>query len=79
MTDRQASCTTCGRPDRWGERYCAYCGHDLARDCSSCGTVNSEGNRFCIGCGTSLAPPPPSLIESGRYSLVRGKQRSPGP
>ena len=89
MTDQLVSCEICGHPDRWRERYCAHCGHDLARGCTGCGVANHPTNRFCIGCGDSFTaagvdelevvfpPAPQPLPDSGRYSMVRGRPRSP--
>lgn len=87
MSDQLVSCEICGRPDRWRERYCAHCGHDLARACAGCGEANHPTNRFCTGCGDTFAaidelevvfpPAPQPPPDAGRYSLVRGRSRSP--
>lgn len=92
MTDQPVYCASCRRLDRWGGCYCGYCGHDLLRACTACGTSNTATNYFCIGCGESFAAEPVAepvaefefdfslgraAANSGRYSVVRGKIRTP--
>ena len=82
MTESLVSCELCGHPDRYRERYCAHCGHDLARPCASCGADNHAANRFCTGCGLSFSAAhrdelevvfPPAPPSAGQYRVIRGK------
>ncbi len=56
-------CSTCGRENRAGRRFCAHCGAKLALVCASCKAANEPGEQFCGECGGQLAepakPPPP--------------------
>src|SRR5437870_3009615 len=48
------SCTSCGRPNRPGARFCGSCGKPLAPRCPGCGTECEPGAQFCDACGASL-------------------------
>src|SRR3989454_5096390 len=48
------SCTTCGRANRPGARFCGSCGKPLAPRCPACGTECEPGAQFCDACGASL-------------------------
>src|SRR3989442_14307287 len=48
------SCTSCGRANRPGARFCGSCGKPLAPRCPACGTECEPGAQFCDACGTSL-------------------------
>src|SRR5881398_240727 len=48
------SCTTCGRANRPGARFCGSCGKPLAPRCPACGTECEPGAQFCVACGASL-------------------------
>ena len=48
------SCTSCGRANRPGARFCGSCGKPLAPRCPACGTECEPGAQFCDACGASL-------------------------
>src|SRR6266478_1186093 len=48
------SCTSCGRANRPGARFCGGCGKPLAPRCPACGTECEPGAQFCDACGASL-------------------------
>src|SRR5881628_2490747 len=48
------SCTSCGRANRPGARFCGGCGKPLAPRCPACGTEYEPGAQFCDACGASL-------------------------
>src|SRR2546425_839813 len=48
------SCTSCGRANRPGARFCGSCGKPLAPRCPACGTECEPGTQFCDACGASL-------------------------
>src|SRR5213594_2113226 len=48
------SCTSCGRANRPGARFCGSCGKPLAPRCPACGSECEPGAQFCDGCGASL-------------------------
>lgn len=50
-------CSSCGRVNLPGSKFCAGCGTKLgidaaARFCQNCGTPLGEGDMFCVNCGT---------------------------
>ncbi len=47
-------CPECGQPYLLGDKFCARCGHELARMCPSCGAVAAPEDRFCSQCGIKL-------------------------
>ena len=51
------NCSTCGRENREGAKFCAECGGRIAKACASCGTELAAGAKFCDECG---APAPAS-------------------
>jgi class 3 adenylate cyclase/ketosteroid isomerase-like protein len=53
------NCTSCGRENRTGARFCGGCGASLAPRCPACGAAAEADARFCDGCGASLAAPAP--------------------
>jgi class 3 adenylate cyclase/tetratricopeptide (TPR) repeat protein len=52
-----ATCTSCGRANRDGAKFCVGCGRALALACPSCGAECAAGEQFCAECGASLARP----------------------
>jgi class 3 adenylate cyclase/tetratricopeptide (TPR) repeat protein len=48
------TCSSCGRENRSGRKFCAECGAPLALACPSCGAANEPGERFCGDCGARL-------------------------
>jgi class 3 adenylate cyclase/ketosteroid isomerase-like protein len=53
MTTMQ--CTSCGRTNRAGARFCGGCGAPLTARCSACGAASEPGAQFCDACGAALA------------------------
>src|SRR5881296_2609919 len=53
------SCTSCGRANRPGARFCGSCGKPLAPRCLACGTECEPGAQFCDACGASLVASAP--------------------
>ncbi|MGH7893915.1 MAG: AAA family ATPase, partial [Candidatus Binatia bacterium] len=47
-------CTTCGRANRPGARFCDGCGKALVPRCPACGTESRAGAQFCDACGGAL-------------------------
>ncbi len=47
-------CSSCGRVNRAGRKFCAECGAPLVVSCAVCGAVNEPDERFCGDCGTRL-------------------------
>jgi predicted ATPase/class 3 adenylate cyclase len=52
------TCSSCGRENRSGRKFCAECGAPLARACPACGAPNEPGERFCGECGARLEQEP---------------------
>src|SRR5215472_14128683 len=52
------TCTTCGRSNPAGARFCGGCGRSLAPRCSACGAESQADARFCIACGAARAGDP---------------------
>jgi class 3 adenylate cyclase/GNAT superfamily N-acetyltransferase/ketosteroid isomerase-like protein len=52
------NCTSCGRENRAGARFCGGCGASLAPRCAACGATNEPGARFCDACGAALGAAP---------------------
>src|SRR5262245_14021374 len=50
-------CSTCGRANRPGNRFCSGCGRPLAPRCPACGAEAEPGAQFCGDCGAPLAAP----------------------
>src|SRR5947207_1986788 len=48
------SCTSCGRANRPGARFCGGCGKPLAPRCPACAAEGEPGGQFCDACGASL-------------------------
>jgi predicted amidophosphoribosyltransferase len=48
------TCSSCGRVNRAGRRFCGECGAPLALQCSQCSAENQPGEKFCGGCGAAL-------------------------
>ncbi len=48
------TCSSCGRENRSGRKFCAECGAPLALACPTCGAANEPGERFCGDCGARL-------------------------
>ncbi|HVH16845.1 MAG TPA: nuclear transport factor 2 family protein, partial [Myxococcota bacterium] len=48
-------CTSCGRANRTGARFCGGCGAALSPRCPACGSECEAGARFCDACGGPLA------------------------
>ena len=48
------TCSSCGRENREGSKFCDGCGARLAVICPGCGSID-PGERFCRYCGASLA------------------------
>lgn len=60
-----AACQQCGAPMNPGAKFCANCGHVMARpaapaaiQCASCGTPVSPGTKFCANCGAPAGVAP---------------------
>ncbi|MFN8622983.1 MAG: AAA family ATPase [Chloroflexota bacterium] len=47
-------CRSCGRDNKAGRKFCAFCGAAMAVGCPSCGTPYEPGELFCGECGASL-------------------------
>src|SRR5262245_72445 len=47
-------CTSCGRANRPGARFCAGCGTALVPRCPACGAEAPPNARFCEACGAAL-------------------------
>ena len=54
------NCSSCGRANRAGRKFCAQCGTALVVACSACGAANEPDEAFCGECGSRLdgAPAP---------------------
>src|SRR5437016_6357055 len=48
------SCTSCGKANRSGARFCGGCGKPLAPRCPACAAECEPGGQFCDACGASL-------------------------
>jgi class 3 adenylate cyclase/tetratricopeptide (TPR) repeat protein len=48
------TCSSCGRGNRPGRKFCAQCGAALALSCAACGAANEPDERFCGECGHRL-------------------------
>ncbi|MEP7224082.1 MAG: adenylate/guanylate cyclase domain-containing protein, partial [Actinomycetota bacterium] len=57
------NCSSCGRANRAGRKFCAQCGTALVVACSACGAANEPDEAFCGECGSRL---------DGARSPVRG-------
>ncbi|MEX1255963.1 MAG: protein kinase [Dehalococcoidia bacterium] len=79
-------CTSCGRENRAGARFCSGCGGELAQACAGCGQPLAQGGQFCDSCGQPVgqpdaaqaatptpapAPALPASFASGRYQVQR--------
>src|SRR6266436_1184797 len=53
------SCTSCGKANRPGARFCGGCGKPLAPRCPACGVECEPGAQFCDACGASLVASAP--------------------
>ena len=51
-------CSSCGRVNRAGARFCGGCGKPLAAHCPACGADTEADARFCDGCGAALGARP---------------------
>ena len=58
-------CGACGRDNRQGRKFCAYCGAGLGWACTHCSFVNDPGEGFCGGCGKPPSTPAPSPAPTG--------------
>src|SRR5579859_381158 len=47
----EMQCGACGRDNRQGRKFCAFCGAALGWACAHCSFVNDAGEDFCGGCG----------------------------
>ena len=47
-------CTSCGRANRAGARFCAGCGTQFVPRCPACGRQHEGGALFCDACGTPI-------------------------
>lgn len=53
----EAVCPKCGKGNKAGARFCAFCGQEIAapaRKCA-CGALITPGAKFCPGCGIPVA------------------------
>src|SRR5947207_1754839 len=67
------SCTSCGRANRPGARFCGSCGKPLAPRCLACGTECEPGAQFCDACGASLvASAPDEVVVSDEHAAGLG-------
>jgi len=64
------NCTSCGKTNREGRRFCADCGAALPLICASCGFQNEGGERFCGGCGENLSRSP--ILETDGSKVTTG-------
>jgi len=48
-------CTSCGKENVAGRKFCIDCGARLVAGCPACGAANPPGARFCGECGIALA------------------------
>src|SRR5206468_834308 len=64
------SCTSCGRANRPGARFCGSCGKPLAPRCLACGTECEPGAQFCDACGASLVASAPDEAVVRKVGLV---------
>src|SRR5947208_7160947 len=64
-------CTSCGRANRTGARFCGSCGKPLAPRCLACGTECEPGAQFCDACGASLVASAPDE-PAGRTRVTIG-------
>ena len=76
-------CSSCGRDNQPGSRFCNSCGAQLELPCPACGRSNPPGSSFCNGCGNPLGEPnqpdpippqrsvvtQPTSFASGRYQV----------
>ncbi len=49
------TCSSCGRENDAGLKFCNECGSPLQAGCPNCGASNKPGAKFCGECGTVLA------------------------
>jgi class 3 adenylate cyclase/tetratricopeptide (TPR) repeat protein len=47
-------CSSCGKDNREGRKFCAQCGQPLRLACPSCDAPNEPQERFCGNCGAAL-------------------------
>jgi len=45
------ACPSCNTPNRFGQRLCGSCGHDLSYRCSRCQVDIDPGMSYCPYCG----------------------------
>lgn len=66
------SCTSCGRENPDGSRFCGHCGESLEQttSCASCGTVLPADARFCLQCGTPVAGVAPEPEPEGERKQI---------
>jgi predicted ATPase/class 3 adenylate cyclase len=50
----RTNCSSCGRANRPGRKFCAACGAALLRACPACGAANEPDESFCGECGSPL-------------------------
>ena len=80
------NCSSCGRENKEGAKFCRGCGGPLALTCAACGAPLEADGAFCDACGTAVggptrasgpAPTPatspalPSSFADGRYQVKR--------
>jgi class 3 adenylate cyclase len=64
------TCSSCGRENRAGRKFCAECGAALALICQECGAANEPDERFCGNCGARLQPEAPTIQPAVERRLV---------
>jgi predicted ATPase/class 3 adenylate cyclase len=50
----RTNCSSCGRANRPGRKFCAACGAALLHACPACGAANEPDESFCGECGSPL-------------------------
>ncbi|MFP5353505.1 MAG: adenylate/guanylate cyclase domain-containing protein, partial [Actinomycetota bacterium] len=71
-------CPSCGWESAESARFCAMCGHRLARPagaCRSCGAELPPDGRFCTTCGEPVAAPPGGAIRQSAAAPPTSERR----
>ena len=67
-------CGACGRDNRQGRKFCAYCGAALGWACAHCSFANDAGEEFCGGCGKPQSAEAPKPAET-KEAETAGERR----
>ncbi len=72
-------CTSCGKVNEAGRKFCIECGEPLATGCPTCGAPIPAGAKFCGECGTKVTAAPAPATQTAGPTLPRIVRPSPVP